>query len=139
MSKYVSTLIYLLLFSITVIEASPIDFSGTIVDSKNRDPLIGANIILSKSDKEIGAATDEFGNYLISNIKFGKYDLIVSYIGYDDFRQELVFNSSTDEKFKLDIALKLSSLFIDEYVVTASRGKREKITDAPYQLFRNEK
>ena len=131
MSKYVSTLIYLLLFSITVIEASPIDFSGTIVDSKNRDPLIGANVILSQSDKQIGTATDEFGNYLISNIKFGKYDLIVSYIGYDDFRQELVFNSSTDEKFKLDIALKLSSLFIDEYVVTASRGKREKITNAP--------
>ena len=131
MSKYVSTLIYILSFSITILAASPIDFSGTIVDSKNRDPLIGANVILSKSDKQIGAATDEFGNYLISNIKFGKYDLIVSYIGYDDFRQELVFNSSTDEKFKLDIALKLSSLFIDEYVVTASRGKREKITDAP--------
>ena len=124
MSKYVSTLIYLLLFSITVIEASPIDLSGIVVDSKNRDPLIGANVILSKSDKQIGTATDEFGNYLISNIKFGKYDLIVSYIGYDDFRQELIINSSTTEKFKLDIALKLSSLFIQEYVVTSSRCKR---------------
>ncbi|SVB98724.1 uncharacterized protein METZ01_LOCUS251578, partial [marine metagenome] len=35
MSKYVSTLIYLLLFPITIIEASPIDLSGIVVDSKN--------------------------------------------------------------------------------------------------------
>ena len=73
MSKYVSTLIYLLSFLITILEASPIELSGIVVDSKNRDPLIGANVILSQSDKDIGAATDEFGNYLISNIKFGKY------------------------------------------------------------------
>ena len=114
MSKYINTLIYLLSFSIAILEASPIDLSGIVVDSKNRDPLIGANVILLQSDKQIGTATDEFGNYLISNIKFGKYDLIVSYIGYDDFRQEIIINSNTDQKFKLDIALKLSSLFIDE-------------------------
>ena len=31
----------------------------------------------------------------------------------------------------MDIALTVSSLIMDEYVVTASRGKKEKITDAP--------
>jgi len=131
MLRYIHTLVYLLSFSVTILEASPINLSGTVVDSENKYPLIGANIILFQSDKQIGTATDEFGNYLISNINFGKYDLIVSYIGYDDYKQEIVFNSNTDEKLRLDIALKLSSLFIDEYVVTASRGKKEKITDAP--------
>ena len=131
MSKYINTLIYLLSFTITLLEASPVDLSGFVVDIKNRDPLIGANVILIKYENQIGTATDELGHYLISNISFGKYDLIVSYIGYDEFRQELIINSSTQEKLQLDIALKLSSLFIDEYVVTASRGKREKITDAP--------
>ena len=103
MLRYINTLVYLLSFSVSILEASPINLSGTVVDSENKDPLIGANIILFQSDNQIGTATDEFGNYLISNIKFGKYDLIVSYIGYDDYKQVLVFNSSSDEKLKLDI------------------------------------
>ena len=72
MSKYINTLIYLLSFSIAILEASPIDLSGIVVDSKNRDPLIGANVILLQSDKQIGTATDEFGNFSFDNLPTDK-------------------------------------------------------------------
>ena len=70
MSRNINTLIFLLSFSVTILEASPIDLSGIVVDSENRDPLIGANIILFQSNNQIGTATDEFGSYLISNYAF---------------------------------------------------------------------
>ena len=70
MSRYINTIIYLFSFSITLLGASPVELSGFVVDNKNRDPLIGANVILLQNDDQIGTATNELGRYLISNIKF---------------------------------------------------------------------
>ena len=108
-----------------------VSLAGNIVDKDNNNLLIGANVILVQDDKINGTAADELGNFIISNINLGKYDLIVSYIGYDTYKKEIIINQKTPKEYKLDIALTQSSLIIDEYVVTASRGKREKITDAP--------
>ena len=35
----------------------------------------------------LGAATDEKGEYLIENLKAGEYDITVSYIGYKDYKK----------------------------------------------------
>ena len=121
----------LLIVLLSSLSMASVNLIGTIVNKDNNHLLIGANVILVQDDKINGTATDGLGNYVISNINLGKYDLIVSYIGYDTYKKEIIINQKTPEKYKLDIALTQSSLIIDEYVVTASRGKREKITDAP--------
>ena len=41
---------------------------GRIVDKDNNNLLIGANVILVQDDKINGSATDELGNFIISNI-----------------------------------------------------------------------
>ena len=51
---------------------------GHIIDKDNNNLLIGANVILVQDDKINGTATDELGNFIISNINLGKYDLIIS-------------------------------------------------------------
>ena len=53
--------------------------SGKIVDEKN-NPLIGANIIFKGTS--IGSTTDYDGKYIVDNIVPGKYNLLISYIGY---------------------------------------------------------
>ena len=121
-------LLIVLLFSVAL---ASVKLTGNILDKDNNKLLIGANVILVQDDKINGTATDGLGNYVISNINLGKYDLIISYIGYDTYKKEIIINQKTPKEYKLDIALTQSSLIIDEYVVTASRGKREKITDAP--------
>ena len=57
-----------------------INLTGHIMDKDNKNMLIGANVILMQDDKINGTATDGLGNYVISNINLGKYDLIVSYL-----------------------------------------------------------
>ncbi len=52
---------------------------GKITD-ENGVALPGANVILP--ELSMGAATDMDGNYLILNIPVGKYDVIVSMMGY---------------------------------------------------------
>ena len=117
------------LFSFLVAQKS---LTGTIVDKSSGEPLIGANVIISSDQINTGAATDQNGRFVIDNIPNGSYSINVTYIGYANFNDNLSIseNSSTND-LDLKIELSISAISLQEYVVTASRGKREKITDAP--------
>ena len=53
---------------------------GQVLDSENQLPLIGANILIDKSD--LGTISDESGLFILENIPQGYYNISVSYIGY---------------------------------------------------------
>ncbi len=55
--------------------------SGTIIDEKYGDPLIGANVVLEGTGT--GSSTDFDGKYQFS-VEAGTYNIVVSYIGYSD-------------------------------------------------------
>ena len=50
---------------------------GTIKDSKNGDPLVGASVRIVNSN--LGASTNIDGKYVIANVNPGIYSLRVSY------------------------------------------------------------
>ena len=54
--------------------------TGSVIDSKNGEQLIGANLLLEGTN--IGAATDLDGKFIIKNIAAGSYNLFASMIGY---------------------------------------------------------
>jgi len=54
--------------------------AGTVYDSKNNEPLVGANVILQETI--LGATTDLDGNYFIINIPPGTYQVECLFIGY---------------------------------------------------------
>ena len=73
-------LLCILLVVFTTVKAQVTgNLSGSIKDEK-KVPVFGATVFLEGSEK--GTQTNEDGNYLITNIKPGSYNLIVSYIGY---------------------------------------------------------
>ncbi len=103
---------------------------GTITDRANGDALPGANVIFSGTS--LGTAADGEGYFEINNVPNGKYEIMVSFIGYETYKTELdVFDVKPDTYQNLSIQLAVSAIQLQEYVVTASRGRREKITDAP--------
>lgn len=55
-------------------------FSGEVVDAASRQPLPGVNVILPGT--ELGAATDEYGRYVISEVPAGEHSIEVSMLGY---------------------------------------------------------
>ena len=90
-----------------------IQVTGRVVDRDNSQPLIGANVIMVQNNTLNGTATDSLGQYIITNINLGKYELIVSYIGYDTYTEEIIINQETPDNYKLDIGLAQSSLIMD--------------------------
>jgi hypothetical protein len=57
---------------------------GSIVDQQSKEPLPGANVVIVGSTPPIGASADANGQFRISNVKSGRYDLKASFIGYEE-------------------------------------------------------
>lgn len=90
---------------------------GKILDEASSDPLIGATIKVEGTKN--GAITDIDGTYTIENLSPGKYNLIVSYIGYQDkLIKDIVI--SGNQVVSLDITLAVSNLTTEEIVVESS-------------------
>lgn len=75
---------YLLMTALILISFSAVFpqcvIKGKITDKLSNEPLIGANITIV--DKNLGAATDIDGNFILKNLKPGSYTLKTIYIGY---------------------------------------------------------
>ncbi len=100
---------------------------GKVVDAKTGKPLFGVNIIVKKT--LFGTSSDIKGNFSITNLPIGIYDIEASMIGYEKQikRQIQIFPG---EKHK--IIFKLIPTVIEQpaLVVTASKRKQH-IEDAP--------
>jgi outer membrane receptor protein involved in Fe transport len=95
---------------------------GKIIDSQTKEPLFGANIIVENTT--LGAASDINGEYFIINILPGKYTLVVSFIGYKQFKvlEVEVFSDRTTTR---DIEITPASLTTNDIVIIAQRDKIE--------------
>lgn len=92
---------------------------GTVVNKKTTEPLLLANVILKGTT--MGAATDEDGHYFISGVPAGKYQVIVSMIGYKTLTKTV--SVSADEVSILDFKLTQMVIPMGEIVVTATKTK----------------
>ena len=83
---------FLILISTLAFSQSKI--SGTITDSKG-ESLPGANVYLEGTYS--GSSSNSEGKYSFSHTETGNINLIVEYIGYDNFIQELKLNGNSIE------------------------------------------
>src|SRR5690554_734637 len=58
---------------------------GKIFDSESNIPLIGATVVIMDTDPLKGTATDVEGNFRIDSVAVGRYNISVSYIGYQPY------------------------------------------------------
>ena len=56
---------------------------GTVIDKDSRTPLPGAMVMIMESNPVIGAVADPDGNFKMTEIPVGRYNLRISYVGYD--------------------------------------------------------
>lgn len=77
----ISSLSFVFLFTLLVFPQQKTGtIKGRVIDAYTQEPLVGANIILDSAF--LGTYTDVGGNYSLTSIPFGKYKLIISFIGY---------------------------------------------------------
>src|SRR2546426_1702926 len=98
---------------------------GRVIDEQSGTPLVGANIYLEKTS--YGVASDSKGAYVIPNVPPGTYSLAVSYVGYEQFRQEVAIRAG--ETQTVDMRLCPSPVTLNPIVVTAigTQEQRERL------------
>ncbi|MEC9475190.1 MAG: carboxypeptidase-like regulatory domain-containing protein, partial [Candidatus Neomarinimicrobiota bacterium] len=125
--KSIAAFLVVLFVSFSLFAQSRID--GRIVDKSTSEPLVGVNVFFSKTTW--GATTDENGFYTLSNIPSGQYELVVSMIGYEVEREEMIIE--TDERFTMNFRLLSRAILMNEINVTA---KADKVWKKDYGIFK---
>lgn len=110
------------MFSIaTSISAATI--TGKITDSNNGSFLPGANVMLVGTS--YGAATDRTGEFSIPNVPTGDYTIVVKYIGYEDFTQEITVSDNVKDN-NFVIGINVSYVKMEDVVVSGLRQGEAK-------------
>ena len=87
---------------------------GTVTDKEKNIPLIGASVIIA--DSKIGTATDNEGEFVIKNITPGKYQLIISMMG---FKSRIIdIKISDNEILELNVSLHTAILQLSNITIT---------------------
>jgi len=105
---------------ISILKAQTSIISGFVSDSSSGEALIGANVFLRETGQ--GMATDINGYYIVQDIVPGNYTIMVSYIGFDMYKQKT--RLSDDESKKVNINLVEQVVQLTEIEVTAEKLQR---------------
>ncbi|UOY06962.1 TonB-dependent receptor [Muricauda sp. SCSIO 64092] len=108
-----------LLYSICVVNAQQkYTISGTVREATSNETLIGVTIAIQ--DLRTGTSTNEYGFYSIT-LPEGEYNIVISYIGFQDIRQSVSLNSN----LKLDFNLQEKAEQLDEVIVTENAERMD--------------
>ncbi len=86
--------------------------SGTVVSADTHLPVVAANVYLNNST--VGTLTDEKGQFTIAHFPNGRFDLVVSFIGYETYHITLQSNQLPGH---IAISLKPATQELQEVVV----------------------
>jgi len=117
--QFISMLFLLcLFFSITLAHEVPGDalVKGRVIDKKTKEPLAAVNVIIEHTT--IGAATDEKGEFEISQVPSGKIHLVASMMGYK--RELKIITIQSDEPIQVNFELESTILEMGAVVVTGT-------------------
>ena len=123
----IASLTLVLLLTVSLFSQTRID--GRIVDKSTSEPLVGVNVFFSKTTW--GATTDDNGFYTLTNIPAGQFELVVSMIGYEVEREQMIIKS--DERFTLNFRLQSRAILMSEINVTV---KTDRVWKKSYDRFR---
>lgn len=115
------------------IQAQQGTLTGRVTEVETNQPLGGAQISIRGGGQSTGTLSNETGNYTIE-LPAGRYDIFVEFLGYvtGSFEGVVVRPGSATA---FDMQLTSTRVALDPLVVTASRGRPEKIVDAPATTY----
>ncbi|MCH8567478.1 MAG: TonB-dependent receptor [Balneolales bacterium] len=118
-------------------EQSQASVNGYITEAATGEAIWGANVVLEGTT--IGVSTNSSGFYSLNRIPPGEYTILVSFVGFNEFRKEVSLSSG--ETLRLNIELTEAGLQMDEITVTSEFIDRESrqnigVTTVPTRLIR---
>mgnify|MGYP000501213221 CR=1 FL=1 len=111
-------LLFVCLLSTFLINAQDLtqNIKGKVIDNSSKQPIAFATVVIIGTDPIIGTTSDMDGNFIIENVAIGRYDLQISYLGYEPIIIPEVVVTSAKEVV-LTITLTESPFALDEVVI----------------------
>lgn len=97
-----------------------VTIKGRIIDANTLEVVPFANVFIVNTS--VGTATDTDGNFVLTSDNLGDVDIIVSFVGYDNFKKHVGYSEAPIDLGT--IRLKPSETVLDEVVVKGSRDKQ---------------
>ena len=97
---------------------------GKVMDEQSRTPIPYANIVLLETNPLIGTSSDENGVFIFENIALGRYNIQISFLGYESVIITEVLVNAAKEAY-ITISLKEDSDRLEE-VFLKPRIHKEK-------------
>jgi hypothetical protein len=82
--------------------------TGRVLNGIDKKALPNASVFLSNAT--IGTKTDASGNFTLQNVKPGKYELVISIIGFYTYHQTIIVNNSSLTLTDIEISVKTEIL-----------------------------
>lgn len=98
---------------------------GTVTDSKSNSPIEFATVGIL-SIPSLGAVTDSLGRFCIKNVPVGRYNIQVSYMGYNTYIINEVLVTSSKE-IDMNISLKENVHQLNEVIIHPDVKKAEPV------------
>ena len=101
------------------IQAQNASVSGLVLD-ENNNPLSGATITIEGTN--LGALSDDEGNFKIDGIKPGEYTLNGSYVSYERFQRVITLSAGE----KLNLTIDMLPMTLDDVVIVGYGSERKR-------------
>jgi len=85
----------LLSFSLASFSQEDPVLSGTVRDAENKLPLAGATVKIISSKDSFSVISDKAGEFQFKNIDTGRYNLVISFLGFELTKKEIVWENVT--------------------------------------------
>ena len=108
MSRKLLLLIAVIFVSAGMAAQSGTKISGKIYSKKDKKVLAGANILLVETNQ--GTTSDENGYYEFENLKQGKYEIKVKYLGYYDVSKKVTLTGREDVNVDIYMEVNIKEL-----------------------------
>jgi hypothetical protein len=96
---------------------------GAVTDKETRAPLVGANVVILNTEPFQGTVTDADGRFRIENVKVGRRNIKVSFLGYEDYLiSELEVISAKENVLNIEMTEKV---FTSKEVVISGKQNKE--------------
>jgi len=97
---------------------------GKVIDKESQETLPGANVIILGTEPLLGTSTDIDGTFRIDDVPIGRYNIKISFMGYDPIILPEVMVGSGKE-IVLNVGIQESVQKMDEVVVKAKINKHQ--------------
>ena len=120
---------FILLFSLSIPLLRGDDhetvIDGTVFKNEKGNPLEGANILIKNNNgQEYGTTSDRNGDFRLENISSGNYSLMVSFIGYEDYRENIKILKG--KIYNVNVTLNIEPILMAKLEIISE-------LDAPYE------